>query len=201
MSHVYLITFIGFLVKKGIKNVYLSDCEHRILVKKNGRKQYKLSFNYLMRAKDFIEKQAAWTSNSSWAPDGACRCFISVVPGLECNKRSSRTCWRKPASPRCTGQCHSNPQHICPRRIWHPRQFCTMTHCYRSWPRLWYHLFWPRPSCICPFRMHRLILCCCLFSVHPLSRSYLCQCTRSTWGQKLKWNLRENETLARKIKW
>ena len=102
---------------------------------------------------------------------------------------------------RYTGQCHSNPQHIYPRRIWYPWQLCTITHCYRSWPRLWYHLFWPRPSCICPFRMHRLILCCCLFSVHPLSRSYLCQCTRSTWGQKLKWNLRENETLARKINW
>ena len=155
-----------------------------------------------MRAKDF-QKQAGLTSNSSWA-DGTCRCFISVVPGLECSKRSSRTRWRKQASSRCTDQCHSSPQHIYPPRICHPhpsRQRCTVIHCCRSWSRLWYHLFCPRPSCIYPFQTHRLLLCCCRLSVYPLSRWNLCQYTRSTWGQKLKWSLRGNETLARKNKW
>lgn len=119
----------------------------------------------------------------------------SVVPGLGQSKRTSGKRWRKQANPRCTGQCHSSPQHsllLWIRRIC-PWSFYKVHHCCRSWLPLYHRLFWSRSWCIYPFHLYRSFLCCCLLSVRPSSKFYLSRCNHSTWGHKLKWNMWENE--------
>ena len=121
----------------------------------------------------------------------------SVVPGLGQSKRTSGKRWRKQANPRCTGQCHSSPQHNHPKSIRHPRQLCTVFHCCRYWPLMWHRHFWPRSSCIYPIRFGRSFPSRCpVYPWHSFPRFH---CRHSTWDQKLKWNSRSNETLARKL--